>query len=73
MLKNLFIALLAACTLAQAETMLTGGVVVIVNRPGVKSGQLKLSRKVLSDISKNVHGPVDRVFLLCAFLSLSAC
>lgn len=30
--------------------MLTGGVVVIVNLPGVKSGQLKLSQKVLSDI-----------------------
>ncbi len=30
--------------------MLTGGVVVIVNLPGVKDGQLKLSRKVLSDI-----------------------
>ncbi len=30
--------------------MLTGGVVVIVNIPGVKDGQLKLSRKVLSDI-----------------------
>jgi len=40
----------------QAETglvqfpMLTGGVVVIVNVPGVKSGELKLSRAVLSDI-----------------------
>ena len=40
----------------QAETglvqfpMLTGGVVVIVNIPGVKSGALKLSRAVLSDI-----------------------
>lgn len=40
----------------QAETglvqfpMLTGGVVVIVNIPGVKSGELKLSRAVLSDI-----------------------
>lgn len=40
----------------QAETrlvqfpMLTGGVVVIVNVPGVKSGALKLSREVLSDI-----------------------
>lgn len=30
--------------------MLTGGVVVIVNVPGVKSGELKLSRAVLSDI-----------------------
>ena len=30
--------------------MLTGGVVVIVNIPGVKSGELKLSRAVLSDI-----------------------
>lgn len=30
--------------------MLTGGVVVIVNIPGVKSGALKLSRAVLSDI-----------------------
>ena len=30
--------------------MLTGGVVVIVNLPGVKSGALKLSRKVLADI-----------------------
>lgn len=40
----------------QAETglvqfpMLTGGVVVIVNIPGVKSGELKLSREVLADI-----------------------
>lgn len=30
--------------------MLTGGVVVIVNLPGVKDGQLKLSRAVLADI-----------------------
>lgn len=30
--------------------MLTGGVVVIVNVPGVKSGELKLSRAVLADI-----------------------
>lgn len=30
--------------------MLTGGVVVIVNVPGVKSGELKLSREVLADI-----------------------
>lgn len=30
--------------------MLTGGVVVIVNIPGIKSGELKLSRAVLSDI-----------------------
>lgn len=30
--------------------MLTGGVVVIVNLPGVKNGALKLSRKVLADI-----------------------
>lgn len=30
--------------------MLTGGVVVIVNLPGVKDGQLKLSREVLSRI-----------------------
>ena len=30
--------------------MLTGGVVVIVNIPGVKSGELKLSREVLADI-----------------------
>lgn len=30
--------------------MLTGGVVVIVNLPGVKSGELKLTREVLSDI-----------------------
>ncbi len=30
--------------------MLTGGVVVIVNIPGVKDGQLKLSRRVLADI-----------------------
>ncbi len=44
-------------TLAQQEEagltqfpMLTGGVVVIVNLPGVKDGQLKLSRKVLADI-----------------------
>lgn len=122
MMKNLFIALLAACTMAQAETtltgagasfpapvyqnwtysysqatpgvtvtyqslgsgaginqikegtvdfagtdnpltaeeqeaaglvqfpMLTGGVVVIVNLPGIKNGQLKLSQAVLSDI-----------------------
>lgn len=30
--------------------MLTGGVVVIVNLPGVKDGQLRLSRAVLADI-----------------------
>jgi len=30
--------------------MLTGGVVVIVNVPGVKNGELKLSRAVLADI-----------------------
>ncbi len=30
--------------------MLTGGVVVIVNIPGVKDGQLKLSKEVLADI-----------------------
>lgn len=30
--------------------MLTGGVVVIVNIPGVKDGQLRLSRAVLADI-----------------------
>ena len=30
--------------------MLTGGVVVIVNLPGIKNGQLKLSRAVLADI-----------------------
>ena len=30
--------------------MLTGGVVVVVNIPGVKSGTLKLSRKLLADI-----------------------
>ncbi len=30
--------------------MLTGGVVIIVNIPGVKDGQLKLSKQVLADI-----------------------
>lgn len=30
--------------------MLTGGVVVVVNLPGIKDGQLKLSKEVLADI-----------------------